>query len=55
MRSYEGDNFGGFGAHCSSPLRQKPLQMGEAAGVAEEFDLLEQLSSAYAAFRPAAR
>jgi hypothetical protein len=39
----------GFGA---SPLRQKPLQVGETAGVAAEFDLVEQVSATNAAFRP---
>src|SRR5208282_6200717 len=41
-----------FGASGAPPLRQEPLQMGEASGIAAELDLVEQLSAANAAFRP---
>ena len=44
-----------FGVVCAAPLRQKPLQMGEAAAIAAELDLVEQFSAANAPFRPAAR
>jgi hypothetical protein len=39
-------------ASGAPPLRQEPLQMGEAAGITAELDLVEQLSAANAAFRP---
>src|SRR5271165_3338016 len=45
-------DFGGSGA---APFRQEPLQMGEAAAIAAELDLVEQLSAANAPFRRAAR
>src|SRR5580658_7026541 len=44
-----------FSVVCAAPLRQKPFQMGEAAGIAAELDLVEQLSAANAPFRPTAR
>ena len=41
---------------CAKPLRQKPFQMEEAAGIAAELDLVEQLSAANAPLLlPAAR
>ena len=44
-----------FGVSGASPFRWEPLQMGEAAGIAAELDLVEQLSAANATFRPTAR
>ena len=42
-------------ASGASLLRQEPLQMGETASVAAEFDLVEQISATNAAFRPTPR
>jgi hypothetical protein len=43
-----------FAVVCASPLRQEPLRMGEAAGIAAELDLVEQLLAANAPLRPTA-